>query len=383
MSVNELHSDVIIVNIYFAHYRFALIHHLLHSQHFSYTLCAETYDVSKSGVKVWIPEDVDGFIRLPTFRIMNRYYFQCGVMRLAFNRSCRAIVYSGDAQHLSTWMSASIARLSGKRVLFWTHGWHRDERGLKAFIRNSFYRLANGLLLYGERAKSIGIRKGFPAESLYVIYNSLDSVQQKVLRERVTETEIRATRAELFDNPRRPVVICSGRLTKLRGVDLLLGAMALLKQHNHEVNAVIVGNGPERRLLAQMAAELSLSVIFCGECYEEVQLCRLFMAANVTVSPGVAGLLVIHSLVYGTPVITHDCLEEQGPEVEAIRRGINGDLFRKGDVQALAEAIEAWTQTEFVDEELRGECQRTIDAFYNADFQRTVIERAISGLPAR
>lgn len=50
--------------------------------------------------------------------------------------------------------------------------------------------------------------------------------------------------------------------------------------------------------------------------------------ADLCVSPGNVGLTAMHSLVFGCPVITHNCFEWQMPEFEAIQPGITGDFLR-------------------------------------------------------
>ena len=42
---------------------------------------------------------------------------------------------------------------------------------------------------------------------------------------------------------------------------------------------------------------------------------------DITVSPDKVGLTAIHSMAYGRPVITHDNMDRQGPEVEAVIPG--------------------------------------------------------------
>jgi glycosyltransferase involved in cell wall biosynthesis len=106
------------------------------------------------------------------------------------------------------------------------------------------------------------------------------------------------------------------------------------------------------------------------------------MAAHVTVSPGKVGLTALQSLAYGTPVITHDDPEAQGPEWEAIMPGRTGDFFRRGDVADLARVIRAWTREPVLAPAIRSECPRLIERFYNPVFQRRAIDRAVSGAPA-
>lgn len=373
---------VAIVSPFVAHYREALMHKLLESRRHHYILVGDTHDPNNSGIKAWMVMDISRFIRTPCRVLKGRYLIQGGLVRLARRRDIQVIIYSGDAQSITTWVSATLARLSGKRVLFWTHGWIRQESGLKGWIRCAFYRLGHGLLLYGNRAKSIGIQKGFRPEDLYVIYNSLDYELQKALRARVTPERLAHVRRELFENPHRPMIIYISRLTEVRRLDLLLEAMCILREQHHDVNLLLVGDGPERAALEKLAAQYNLPIGFYGECYNEEILAELTMAANVTVAPGQVGLTAIHSLAYGTPVITHDDLDRQGPEWEAIVPGVNGGFFRYGDVSDLARVVREWTESEFPDERSRSQCYDVVDRFYNPEFQCYVIERAVSGEPA-
>ena len=92
------------------------------------------------------------------------------------------------------WLAAILGRLRGKRVYFWTHGWQQHERGLKALVRNTFYRLAHGLLLYGHYAKMIGLSHGFDPDRMHVIYNSLDYDRQRAVRGSLDADAIAARR---------------------------------------------------------------------------------------------------------------------------------------------------------------------------------------------
>ncbi|MCK7575648.1 MAG: hypothetical protein MZV65_06990 [Chromatiales bacterium] len=79
--------------------------------------------------------------------------FQPGIIALAFSKRYQCIIFLGSVYHITTWIAAITAKISGKRVLMWTHGYLKEELGLKGYIREIFYRLADGLLLYGNRAK--------------------------------------------------------------------------------------------------------------------------------------------------------------------------------------------------------------------------------------
>lgn len=372
---------VAVVYHFFPHYRAAVLRELLHSAEHDYLLVADDRPVDPT-IEAWAVEEPSRFMRAPCRAITASFLWQKRLLKLGLRRDLDAIIYLGNPYFLATWLSAFLARLAGKRVFFWTHGWTRDEHGPKAWFRKAFYKLAHALLLYGHAAKMSGLAQGFSAENLHVIYNSLDYDLQQEIREGVTDEELVDLRRQLFGEPDRPVVVCSARVTRACRFDLLLEAQARLRAEGHPVNVLLIGDGPERPALEAQAARFQLPVHFYGACYDERILARLIMAAHVTVSPGKVGLTAMQSLAYGTPVITHDDFESQGPEWEAVLPGRTGDFFRCDDVAELTRVIKAWTTEPASIPQVRAECHRVLERFYTPEFQRRAIDRAVSGRPA-
>jgi glycosyltransferase involved in cell wall biosynthesis len=291
-------------------------------------------------------------------------------------------VFLGDASWLSTWVAAGIARARGRRVLFWTHGWTRADRGLKRWVRVLFYRLASGLLLYGEHAKRIGIESGFDPRRLHVMFNSLDFEQQQSVRVSISSHDVARLRRQLFGVDDAPVVMATARLTPVKRFDLLIRACALVRETRPDLRLLIVGDGPERAALERLAAECAVPAVFVGSCYDETALARYFACASVTVSPGNVGLTCMHSMGYGVPVVTHDDAEQQMPEFEAIIPGVTGSLVKKDSVEALAAAIIGWTATPAVSERTRAACLEVIRERYHPRVQARLLSEALIGRDA-
>lgn len=374
-------KQVAIVYHFFPHYRSAILSELLKRKDFECILVGDVKDPNDSSIEPWIPPQ-DTFVRTPCRKLTSGVLWQTGLIRLITDRDLDVIIFLGNFTFLSTWIAALLAKRKGIRVLFWTHGWLRDEKGIKDAIRTRFYRLAHALLLYGNRAKQIAVRKGFSPHRLHVIYNSLDYKRQKEIRNLISDQRLLALRSKILSDSANSIVVCTGRLTKLKKLDILLNAMASLNQQGHKVCLLLVGDGPERESLERLSLKLNLSVYFYGACYEEASLAELIMCANVAVSPGQVGLTAMHALAYGVPVITHGDLDHQMPECEAILPGRTGDTFQRGDVSDLAQVLKKWILRPWPDIQTRTECTTIIDKFYNPDFQASVISRAVFGNPA-
>lgn len=369
---------VAVVYHFFPHYRAAVLRELLASPNHEYVLVADERPTDPT-VKTWTVEDRRSFISAPCRRLFGPFLLQRGLLGLGLRRDLDAIIYLGSPYFICTWISAFIARMRGKRVLFWTHGWTRSERGLKSWLRTIFYRRAHGLLLYGNQAREAGLARGFTSEQLYVIYNSLDYEAHKLLRTQITPEHLQLLKQSQFSAPELPLVICTARLTHRSRFDLLIEAQARLAHEGHRINVLLIGDGPEKGRLEFQAQQLGVPVRFLGACYDEKTLAAWTVAAHLTVSPGKVGLTAIHSLAYGTPVITHSDAEDQGPEWESIEPGISGDFFLKDDADDLKRVIRKWTSQPALSGLAREKCRQIIEHYYNPTYQRVAIERALGG----
>lgn len=375
-------DGVAVVYHFFAHYRAAVMRALQADPTFHYLFVGDVTDPQDTGIRAWADVPPDRFVRTHCRMLPGGILWQSGLLRLALRRDLRAVVFLGDVHYATTWIAAVVARLSGKRVLFWTIGWHRNERGVKDFIRRRFYHLADGLLLYGHYARELGVRRGFDPRTMYVVYNSLDYVAQRAARAAVRPAAARAEATGFFAHPERPLLICVSRLVAKRGLDLMLAALVQLQESGCPMNLLLVGDGPQRQGLAEFAATHALDVHFYGACYEEARLAELVMAADATVAPGMVGLTAMQSLAYGTPVVTHDDWDRQAPEWEAIEPGVSGYFFRFGDARDLARAVVECVQQLPWGAAARAECDAPIRERYNPANQAAVIHRAVAGLPA-
>jgi glycosyltransferase involved in cell wall biosynthesis len=266
----------------------------------------------------------------------------------------------------------------GKHVYFWSHGWLScQDPLLRRIIKAAFFRLPEGLFLYGRRARKIAISKGFRAERVHFVSNSLDYKSQKIIFNALASVPQVSVRRELDLPVGSRIIICTARLTTKCRFDILLLAVSKLIKGDPNHFVVLVGDGPERSSLSSLAQSLGVPHRFVGECYDEYVIARYFKASDLTVSPGKVGLTAMHSMAYGTPVISHSNLDHQMPEVEAIVPGVTGDLFTEDSAEDLARVIGAW----FVDHPLKpeGECVSRIETEFTPVFQRQVIESVLLG----
>lgn len=364
-----------IVYHFFPHYRAPILEELLRSERYEFEFWGALDGVY--GIAAFKGNDRVKIRQLgfktsgPFGRSLSGYW------HIIFDANLRAIIILGDPNIRSTWVIAVAGRLARKKIVFWAHGWLKPEAKLKAKIRNLYFSLADKVLTYDDRARDIARSTGFPVERISPIYNSLDWGRAREIARTLERGDLSELRAEMSESPALPIVICTARLTRLCRFDLLIESAALLKSEGFSLTLVLVGDGPEKPNLERQANALGVTIRFMGAVYDEERIGRLIFAADVTVSPGKVGLTAMHSLMYGTPVITHDDRNAQMPEVEAIRPGYNGAFFRRDDPRDLATVIKTWIEGAADRNSIRRRCQKVIEERYNPVTQRRLIEEAL------
>jgi glycosyltransferase involved in cell wall biosynthesis len=136
-----------------------------------------------------------------------------------------------------------------------------------------------------------------------------------------------------------PSILFIGRLTTIKGVDVLLEAL----REVGSARLIIAGDGPERNRLEQLAAQLSVNAEFVGQVNAATR-DALLASSSVVVIPShmladqrTEGMPVacLEAMAAGSPVIA----SRTGGLAEIIRDQHNGLLFGPGDARMLAEQL--------------------------------------------
>jgi glycosyltransferase involved in cell wall biosynthesis len=162
---------------------------------------------------------------------------------------------------------------------------------------------------------------GFPAERIFVAPNAVSH------------------RPDASSINRRSALVAPlnllfvGRLQARKRIDLLLRACAALPG-NLQPSLVIVGDGPERDALVQLAASIYPQTQFPGAVYAQ-DLEQYFKQADVFVLPGTGGLALQQAMAHALPVIA---AEGDGTQEDLVRKE-NGWLVAPGDLGALTQTL--------------------------------------------
>ena len=177
--------------------------------------------------------------------------------------------------------------------------WSRPR--LSEWLSRRLYRRAHRVICLSDAmCQDVQQRYRVRVERLVRIYNPID-------RKRVRE--LAATGGSPFPRP-GPNLVAAGRLTRQKGFDVLLRAMAIVHKQQPTITLTILGEGELREQLTAQRDELQLgeTVMLAGH---QENPWRYFMHANVFVlSSRYEGLpnAVLEALTLGTPVIATEAM---------------------------------------------------------------------------
>jgi glycosyltransferase involved in cell wall biosynthesis len=153
-----------------------------------------------------------------------------------------------------------------------------------------------------NRLKALGV----PEEKITVIPNGIDL-------KRISGIELNGIRRPEEKHPqdfesKKYDIIFAGRLIKEKNVDLLIKAVAILKADFPKIRCCIVGDGPEKAGLVELAENTGVygNIEFVG-FQEYGALIRKIKASKVLVLPSSRegfGMVVIEAFACGVPVVT-------------------------------------------------------------------------------
>lgn len=228
-----------------------------------------------------------------------------------------------------------LARRLGVPLLTTFHGFDAtmtDEHARRSFYRHRAYlksrerlqREGRLFLAVSGYIKGRLVEAGFPPEKIVVHYNGVDT---------------RLFRPDA-GTEREPVVLFVGRLVEKKGCEYLVRAMARVQEAVPEAELVVIGTGPLRPGLEDLAAKILRRHRFVGtlppgEVRAWMGRASVLSVPSVTASTGDAegfGLVFAEAQATGLPVASF----VGGPIPEVVAHGETGFLAPERDWKELA-----------------------------------------------
>jgi phosphatidylinositol alpha-1,6-mannosyltransferase len=283
-----------------------------------------------------------GIRRPSSFR---RHLRVARAIRTALNET-PAVVHCARA--LPEGLSAVMALAGrGGQYVCWLHG---EELGFAStsreltWLARRMYRGAAAVIANSQNSKQLLVRDwDVPESRVHVVYPGVDTEQFR------PDVDGRAQRAQVAVEG-DVVFLSVGRLQRRKGHDMVLRALARLRQIVPQVRYVIVGDGPHQAQLEADARALDVMDIvhFAGPA-SQADLPGWYAAADVFVMPnrrdGVDfegfGIVFLEAAAAGLPVIGG----RSGGVPEAVADGVTGRLVEGSDIEELVGAMRHFAES--------------------------------------
>ncbi len=261
------------------------------------------------------------------------------------------IVFSINERNAAI-LSRLVGALAGGRVIHAIHS--SPEGGSLPWWDRATLGLADFFVAVSETQKELLGRLGIPEQKIAVVYNGVpdgDGVStDKSEREEV-------------------VGVFIGVLRRDKRVDLLLEALARVKDRVPNLRLCIAGKGDHEEELRGKAQRLGISerVQWLGWCTEVGSVLR---QADIFVLPSERGvetlsMAVLEAMAEGLPIISTDV----GSMAEVVTPDV-GILFSSGDMEALAEALAGMAQSRELRVRMGKAARRKQQELYSAQRMR-------------
>jgi glycosyltransferase involved in cell wall biosynthesis len=244
----------------------------------------------------------------------------------------RVLVWHGH-DYKSNALGLLVRRYWPMRLLTTVHGWvhHTARTPLYYFVDRCCLRWYERVLCVSRDVESAVRGAGVGAHRCQLLENGIE--EDRFLRERAPAE----ARMQLGLRPDAALVGAVGRLAEEKNFDGFLQAVSLVIQSGRAIQAVIVGDGSERRALEQRAAELRIKdrVHFAGHC------------ADVRPWYEAMDIFVLSSLREAMPNVVLEAMATETPVVATRIAGVpdmlghetSGWLVPPGDAGAMAAGI--------------------------------------------
>jgi glycosyltransferase involved in cell wall biosynthesis len=204
---------------------------------------------------------------------------------------------------------------------------------------------------------------GVLGDKIKVIYNGVDFKGADISQEEAKK------KLGIYGD----IILSAGRLVPWKGFRMLIKIMPRLSEISQLFRLVIVGDGPDQKMLGSMVKNLGLErkIYLVGRKSQEELAIYLAAADMFVLNTGYEGFShqILEAMTAGVPVIT----TAVGGNKEVIQQGENGFMVKYQDEFNLVEAVKSLWQNPELQEEFKKEGKKTAEHFSSDKmFEETV-----------
>lgn len=235
------------------------------------------------------------------------------------------------------------AKLSGVPVFIRgeTHlglGRSGKKRWLRDRLLRLVFRYVDGFLAIGSANRAYYQSLGIPDQKIFTVPYSVDN-DRFIQSTQVAQKSRHQVLASCGLPINQPVILYASKFTPRKHPDDLVRAVAKLQDTDMAVSLVMVGSGELESNVKSLVKALDVKNVSFPGFVNQAELPRFYAAADVFVLPSESepwGLIVNEVMCAGLPVVLAEGI---GCIPDLVTHGVNGAVYRSGDVDSLAAAL--------------------------------------------
>ena len=207
-------------------------------------------------------------------------------------------------------------------LAFWGHGRNFQSTapsGLRERIKRLLGRHADWWFAYTALSADVVRGIGFAPQKITVLNNAIDTSALAADLQSLADVGDVPLRAALGLNP-GPVALVMGSLYAGKGIAFVLDAARLVRAAHPDFQLLVVGDGPDRRLV-DAAARVHPWVHGVG-VRQALDKARCLRVASLMLNPFGIGLVVLDSFTAGVPMVV-TARAGHGPEFAYLQHAVN------------------------------------------------------------
>jgi len=194
-----------------------------------------------------------------------------------------------------------IARILGKKVIWWDSGYSEETRTVKRkiidFCIKPFIKITHVQMAYSSKGKRY-IENHMGGENVFLNLNTINTEYFETIKNEV-ENSIKNHK---FDSEHIKLLYV-GVVEKRKKIEELIHIIQKLNAENpnKKYSLTVIGGGEQLEELKSKHS--SSNIIFHGPIYDKEVLKTFYFNSDLFVLPGDGGLAILQSLLYGLPVL--------------------------------------------------------------------------------
>lgn len=228
-------------------------------------------------------------------------------------------------------------------VVGWGMGEMPNRKKLNRFLHSTLQKtlvyFLDGIICYSSVAKEY--YQGLGVKNIHIAHNSVDTEETNknmAIIKAYTSSYNELLAKKYAINLKKNRIVYLGRIIPSKHLDKLINECSYI--NNVQLIVIGGGSGAYYEQVLQMASKIDS--VFLGH-KDGLELAEIMNLTDLFVLPSLGGLAINHAMSFGLPCIVST---GDGTEVDLIKNGLNGYIFKSGDFTEMKCLIESFFSKE-------------------------------------